>query len=66
LLPSESLSHLIASVFILQESKTAENKKLFSEKDEAQAQKLNQGRIMIKIGIFYQRFNCLGKVFLVL
>jgi hypothetical protein len=48
---------------ILQESITAENRKLFSENDEAQAQKLNQGRIIIKIGIFYQNFNCSGKVF---
>jgi hypothetical protein len=43
-----SLLHLIASVFILQEPKTAENRKLFSENDEAQTQKLNQGRIIKK------------------
>jgi hypothetical protein len=35
---SESLSHLIAGVFILQEPKTAENRKLFSENDETQTQ----------------------------
>jgi hypothetical protein len=34
----ESLSHLISGVFILQEPKTAENRKLFSENDEAQTQ----------------------------
>jgi hypothetical protein len=63
---SESLSHLIASVFILQESITAEDKKLFSENGEAQAQTLNQGLIIIKIGIFYQNFNCFGNVLLIL
>jgi hypothetical protein len=35
---SESLSHLTAGVFILHESITAENRKLFSENDEAQTQ----------------------------
>jgi hypothetical protein len=60
------ISHLIASVFILQESKTAENIKIFSENDKAQAQKLNQDRIIKKIGAFHQNFNCYGKVFLVL
>jgi hypothetical protein len=63
---SESLSHLIASVFILQESITAENRKLFSGNDEAQAQKRNQGRIIKKIGIFHRNFNCYDKDFLVL
>jgi hypothetical protein len=41
---SKSLSHLIASVLIPQEPKTAENRKLSWENDEAQTQKLNQGR----------------------
>jgi hypothetical protein len=44
---SESLSHLIASVLILEEPKTAENRKLSWENDEAQTQKLNQGRIIV-------------------
>jgi hypothetical protein len=30
-MPAESSSHLIAGVFILQEPKTVENRKLFSE-----------------------------------
>jgi hypothetical protein len=64
--PSESLSHLIASVFIIRESTTAKNRKLFSENNEAQAQKLNQGRIIKKIGIFHRNFNCYDKDFLVL
>jgi hypothetical protein len=49
-----------------QEPKTAENRKLFPENDEAQAQKLNHGRIIRKIGIFNRNFNCTGKVFLIL
>jgi hypothetical protein len=57
---------LTAALFILQESKTAENRKIFLENDEAQAQKLNQGCIIKKIGIFHQNFNCFGNVFLVL
>ncbi len=62
---SESLSPLIASVFILQESITAK-RKLFLENDEAQAQKLNQGCIIKKIGIFHRNFNCYDKDLLVL
>jgi hypothetical protein len=53
-------------VFILQEPKAAENRKLFLENDEAQTQKLNQGRIIIKIGIFHQSFGNFGIFFLVL
>jgi hypothetical protein len=54
---SESLSHLIASVLILQEPKTAENRKLSWENDEAQTQKLNQGRIIKKNGFFSSKFQ---------
>ncbi len=43
---------LIAGVFILKEPKIAENRKVFLENDEAQTQKLNQGHIIKKIGIF--------------
>jgi hypothetical protein len=49
---SESLSHSIPGVFILQEPKTAENRKLYLENDEAQAQRLNQGRIFKKMAFF--------------
>ncbi len=62
---SESLSHLISDVFILQEPKTAENRKIFLENDDAQAQKLNQGRIIIKFGSFRQNFKPNRNVFLV-
>jgi hypothetical protein len=61
---SESLSHLIASILILQEPKTAENRKLSWENDEAQTLKLNQGRIIIKIGIFLSKFQPEQKCFL--
>jgi hypothetical protein len=61
---SESLSHLIASVLILQEPKTAENRKLSWENDEAQTQKLNQGRIIKKIGFFSSKFQPEQKCFL--
>jgi hypothetical protein len=47
-----SESRLTADVFILQEPKTAENREHSWENDEAQAQKLNQGRIVIKFGFF--------------
>ncbi len=60
---SESLSHLIASVFILQERKTAENRNLFWENDEAQTQNLGQGRIIKKIDIFHQKFGSFGNLF---
>jgi hypothetical protein len=63
---SESLSHLIAGVFILPDSKTAENRKKIWENDEAQAQKLNQGRIIIKIYYFRQNSNQNWNVFLLL
>jgi hypothetical protein len=63
---SESLSHLIASVLILREPKTAENRKLSWENDEAQTLKLNQGRIIKKIGIFSSKFQPELKFFLVL
>jgi hypothetical protein len=63
---SESLSHLIASVLILQEPKTAENRKLSWENDEAQTQKLNQGRIIKKMAFFRQNSNQNRNVFLVL
>jgi hypothetical protein len=61
---SESLSHLIASVLILQEPKTAKNRKLSWENDEAQTQKLNQGRIIKKIGFFSSKFQPEQKCFL--
>jgi hypothetical protein len=49
---------------ILQEPKTAENRKLFLENDEAQAQKLNQGRIIKKVDIFHRKFQPEQKFFL--
>ncbi len=46
----------MTGVFILQESITVENRKLLLENDEAQTQKLIQGRIIIKIDIFHRNF----------
>jgi hypothetical protein len=50
----------------IQEPKAAEKRKLFLENDEAQTQKLNQGHIFIKIGIFHRSFGNFGIFFLVL
>jgi hypothetical protein len=61
-MPVESLSHLIASVFILRESITAINRKLFSENDEAQAQKLNQCRIIKKLAFFIEISTVMTKI----
>jgi hypothetical protein len=61
---SHQKAYLIASVLILQEPKNAENRKLSWENDEAQTQKLNQGRIIKKIGFFSSKFQPEQKCFL--
>jgi hypothetical protein len=56
----------MASAFILQESKIAENKTKILKNDEEQTQKLKQGSIIKKVSIFHQNLDSFDKVFLVL
>ncbi len=60
---SESLSHLIASVLILQEPKTAENRKLSWENDEAQTIKTEARSHNQKNWLFFDKIPTRTEMF---